>query len=295
MADALLREEQREQGEPVRVPISDGVKVRRKGQTPTGFAIPADMARAPAFLDEVVEALCEYARRPGDESDLVTGFGHYLSRRGIEATSIASTFWKHNLKLMTRLVRENRDTIWGFILRNAYRPIYLSDRRFDFVVGNPPWLSYRYIQDQRYQDQIKSLVFAYGLLGRTETKLFTQMDTSTVFYEFCHGRYVKAGGTLAFVMPRTILSGTKQHERFRHLGFSRIVDLADVSPLFKVRACVLVRRGKARRRADIPVLAISGSLPARNLTWQEARPRLRSAHTSYTPPEGAGKARILDT
>jgi hypothetical protein len=165
----------------------------------------------------------------------------------------------------------------------------LSDRRFDFVVGNPPWLSYRYIQDQRYQDQIKSLVFAYGILGRTDTKLFTQMDTSTVFYEFCHDRYVKAGGTLAFVMPRTILSGAKQHERFRHLGFSRIIDLADVSPLFKVRACVLVRRGKARRRAGIPVLAISGDLPARNLTWQQARPRLHTTHTAYTPPRGRGR------
>ena len=42
---------------------------------------------------------------------------------------------------------QGRDHIWGFVARNLVRPVWLSsdDQRADLVIGNPPWLSYRFM------------------------------------------------------------------------------------------------------------------------------------------------------
>lgn len=50
---------------------------------------------------------------------------------------------------------------------------------------------------------------------------------------------------MAFVMPRSILTGAFQHTRFRYLArpqmkLLKIFDLEDVSSLFNVPACVLI-------------------------------------------------------
>ena len=44
-----------------------------------------------------------------------------------------------------------RDSIWRFILQNTYRPFFLRNQ-FDFVIGNPPWLTYSQITVAEYQD-----------------------------------------------------------------------------------------------------------------------------------------------
>lgn len=41
-------------------------------------------------------------------------------------------------RAMKRAKDQGRDTIWKFILQNTYKPVFLQ-KRFDVVVGNPPW------------------------------------------------------------------------------------------------------------------------------------------------------------
>ena len=296
MADALLHEEKREDGAPIKVIV--GVKEREvrarngkktKATQEESFRVPAVMARHPALLDAVVEAMCEHARKLDAPDLLVSGFREYLAKlekRRHAGGTWGTTYWQGNLRLMIDLVRQNRDTIWGFIVRNAYRPVYLSDRRFDFVVGNPPWLAYRYIQDPRYQLQVKELCFGYELLERSEVNLFTVIDTSTLFFEFCYDRYLNDKGVLAFVMPKSVLTGAKQHRRFQRNGFTSGLDLEEVSPLFNVPACVLVRgRGKART-SDVPMVCYTGALPEKNVTWGTADALLAPHRETYIPHIG---------
>ncbi len=285
MADALLQEESRQGSAPIRILVGTEERFtgRRREEVEQYFHIPASMAKSPILLDDVIDTMCDYARRPEGERVLTPGFREYVARKWRHGDSMGLALWQDNLKLMIRLVRQNRDTVWGFILRNAYRPIYLSNRRFNFVVGNPPWLAYRYIQDARYQAQVKKLVFRHGLLDKSDVKLFTVMDTSTLFYEFSFGRYVGPKGTLAFVMPKSTLTGAKQHLTFQRLGFTRGVDLEGIAPLFNVPACLLVRTKGKTLAANIPMLRATGSLPARNLVWDLARPILRMDQESYSP------------
>src|SRR5262249_43348790 len=153
--------------------------------------------------------------------------------------------WRSNLTLMRWLLMPPAtDSVWRFVLRNAYQPELLARRKFSFVVGNPPWLSYRYIKRADYQERVRELVFEYELLGKKQAHLFTQMELATLFFAFSADRYLADCGTLAFVMPRSVLTGAKQHAAFREryvAGASYLIDCEQVTPLFNVPACVVIR------------------------------------------------------
>lgn len=169
----------------------------------------------------------------------------------------------------------------AYVLQNTSRPLILSYRKFDVVAGNPPWISYRYIQDETYQAEIKKLAREYGLLAPNEMKLHTQMELATVFFEHCRHRYLKINGTIAFVMPRSVITGAKQHRAFQQRGFSHILDFKDVAPLFNVETCVMVCQDEAISTQTIPTKLFAGVLPAHECTWVEASPRLTRVETSF--------------
>lgn len=262
------------------------------------FHIPPEIARTPQALNEALDGLAYYARlKPEDyglegnfeafkENFWQEGFRSYLRKRDITE---GWTYWAHNLRLMRQLVKEGRDTIWAFILKNVSRPALLAHVGFDLVVGNPPWLAYRYIKHARYQQQVKSLTLAYNLLPSYEVKLFTQMDTSTLFFEHCARLYLKPEGVIAFVMPKSVLTGAKQHARFQALGFHRAIDLEGVEPLFNVPACVLVRRAGEKLPVATPLLRLSGRLPGKFLDWAEAEGHLAAEETTLALPHYVGK------
>jgi len=250
-----------------------GELVSVRAEVDNFFNIPRAMAEHPSSLDEVIDEMRRYITGP--ENIASEGFVAYLSGQGFEDWAY---LWRPNLRLMRKLVENDRDTIWTFILKNYYRPAYLHQRSFDIVAGNPPWLSYRYITDPGYQQQVKRLVFNYGLLNRKEVKLFTQMEIATLFFTLSADAYLKKGGTIAFVMPRSALTGAKQHQRFQELlqgyqlppmALEKLIDLENVSPLFKVPACVLIAR-KNGQAEQVKKISLKGILSKRNQKWQES-------------------------
>ncbi len=262
MADSLLSPEARTGLVPV--PVSDE----------ESFHIRADMA-AMASFDSVIDTMAGYARMTDlPEADAAAGFREWLERQGMNGTI---PFWAANLRLMRKLIQEGRDTIWAFILKNAYRPFYLAQRRFDFIAGNPPWLSYRYIRDRGYQAQVKRMTLACGLLTRGQGKLFTQMDTATLFFSHCREWYMKNGGTIAFVMPRSVITGAKQHAGFQaSQALTRVLDLKDVDvpserslKVFGVDTCVLIADANATV-GPIPATRFAGVLREKGLSYGSA-------------------------
>ena len=243
------------------------------------FHIPTYMAEHPASLDRIIDEMGKYTG--GAEEDALDGFTSYLKGQGAEDDT---AFWRNNLKLMRRLVKEGRDTIWTFILKNYYRPAYLHRRPFDFVAGNPPWLAYRYITEPEYQARVKSLVRSYGLIGNKEAKLITHMEMATLFFAFSVDAYLKKNGVIAFVMPRSVLTGAKQHRRFQDMlqGYAdtscqlkTILDLEQISPLFKVPACVLIAQ-KQGKFSKVTRKTFSGILPGKNARLSAVKSLLNS-------------------
>jgi len=202
---------------------SEGLPRRPPG-TQAKFQIPAEMAESPEVFDSTVDKMVELASMPGIPKEVaLRGLKAFLKERGL---SRFYPLWAANLRLMRFLVENGRDRVYRFVLKNSARPAFFERRRFDFVCGNPPWLSYRFVRDRANQERFKELVFRLGLLDRSETKLFAQMELATLFFAFSHKHYLKRGGTIAFVMPGSVLTGAKQHRNFQRggFGFVRLID-----------------------------------------------------------------------
>lgn len=181
------------------------------------------------------------------------------------------------------LIRKKKNSIWSFIARNSYRPAMLR-RKFDFIIGNPPWLSYRYIKDPEYQDEIKRRAVEDYAIAPKEQRLMTQMELATVFVCHSMGWFGAEGSKLGFVMPRSILSAD-QHENLRlrkytwKAGFriSAYWDLLEVRPIFNVPSCVLFTQksdDKGSYEDIVPAMEWTGTLPDRDLPWAEAKGHL---------------------
>ena len=163
------------------------------------------------------------------------------------------------------------------ILANA---LQVPNRQFDVIVGNPPWIAYRYLQDRTYQIEIKKLARDYELLAPAwDTKLHTQMELATLFFEHCSQVYLKTEGIIAFVMPRSVITGAKQHSAFQQRGFSQVLDLKGVVPLFNVETCVMLREHSHIYTKAIPTIRFDGKLPAHECRWEEASVMLTRTET----------------
>jgi hypothetical protein len=244
------------------------------------FDIPKESAERPDDLDLIVNEMMVYANKSKEASK---GFETFLNSKDLGESKY---YWKQNLELLRRLINEGRDTIWSYILKNFSRPLFFSKQKFDLIAGNPPWLSYRYIRDPNYQTQIKKLVYYYDLIAKGDARLITQMDTSTLFYVLSADLYLKASGKVAFVLPRSVITGAKHHKRFQstisntvgskvYLPLRKLIDLENVQKLFNVPSCVLISEKRFDNKLnEIPRITVGGELETRNSLLIQAEKQL---------------------
>lgn len=187
------------------------------------------------------------------------------------------------------LARADRDRIWPFVLRNLVRPVWLSrpEQRADVVVGNPPWVTYRYLSPD-LKDRFREACRSYGLwVGGV---LATQQDTSALFWARAAERYLAPGGRIAFVLPWAALNGPAFAPlRKGELGPVRVTvtdawSLEELRELFPNASCVLFgRRDGAPEPLPATVLRLRGDLPRRDAHEAEADAVLRAAREPWPP------------
>jgi len=198
-----------------------------------------------------------------------------------------------NFKTLLDLIERDENSIWVFILKNIHKPVVLSSEKFDFVVGNPPWIAFR-STDSAYQEFLKpQITKEYKLLvGRGE--LITHMEVGTFFLLRATDLYLRKGGKIGFVLPRGIFNvdvhdGLRKgsfvfpHDKKTTLALTSIWDCEEVRPLFTIAACVVfgekVEGGKTAYPLDGRVLL--GKLPAKNIPLKEAEGFLTEVPTKY--------------
>ncbi len=243
--------------------------------------IPETLIHDPQLYDAAIEASKEFAasfahKEGGDEDT----FHSFLTRYSPQiASDAALSRALYNLaKALRELIEERRDTIWAFILKNLYKPLFLKGN-FDVILGNPPWLSYRYVEKGKYQEFLKKqIVEEYRLLtGRGE--LITHIELATLFFVRTADLYLKGGGTIGFVLPRSVFS-SDQHYNFRrayfslNLGFSEVWDLEEVEPLFNVPTCVFFGKRGSETKSSLRCESLCGRLERKNSSLDEASQKL---------------------
>jgi hypothetical protein len=221
--------------------------------------------------------------RPSESPEVVRALGAFAR---ICASQEEAEAWLNILKdfygKLLKLKKNGMDSVWIPIIKGHVLPT-LFEKSFDFVVGNPPWLAYRYIADPAYQEKVKSLIAGtYGLV--TDEHLMTHMEMATLFFVRAVDVYLKDGGRIGFVMPRSIFS-SDQHDKFRSCeargatyGFAKVIDCENVEPLFYVPACAVIARKGFASPYPVDAVVVSGKLPAERhkvLPLDEARRHLR--------------------
>jgi hypothetical protein len=218
------------------------------------FAIPHELADKSSGLDEIIGKMYEYGKayekKQQSKDDALNAFSHAIASLKTVDTK-EQKILERNFKMLLDLVDKKKNTIWTFILRNIYKPVALSHRKFDYVVGNPPWLSMRYMKNPQYQDFLKAESSEYKLVDKGSTHLFTHMELASLFFCKSADIYLESGGTIAFVMPKSVLVST-QHVNFRKfekpkMKLLKILDFEDVSPVFNVPACALIARKESKK------------------------------------------------
>lgn len=226
--------------------------------------LPISIAKSSNIADAVIEIIKEYSVELSkgaipEATQLEVMIKQRLNCLPPELSNGETGILMETASAMSWLILEGKDTIWSFILKNIYKPLFLKDNKSDVVIGNPPWLSYRYVENPDYQKFLKKLITEeYNLLDSSKVELITQMELASLFMSRAMDLYLKDDGMISLVMPRSLFVAD-QHQNFRkgealpHMKLLELFDLEGVEPLFKVPSCVITAM---RGNPELPVKTI---------------------------------------
>lgn len=167
----------------------------------------------------------------------------------------------HTARQLSELHDEGRNHIWAYYTRNLVRPIALSRRQVDVIVGNPPWINYNQT-DGLIRDRMKELSRGYGIWSGG--RYATHQDIAGLFFTRCAHLYLKDGGQMSFVLPHSALQ-TGQWSAWRSgdwadaasgrtiqmdMAWKRPWDLEGLEPndFFPIASCVVFGMSGTRSR-----------------------------------------------
>jgi hypothetical protein len=214
-------------------------------------------------FDQLVAELAERAtqRERGSPTPSLAGVLQRFAIDDDDRPVLEQTF-----RIMCDLHDDWKNHIWGYYVRNLARPLWLSrpDNRIDVLVGNPPWLAYRYMT-RTQQAAFRAMSIKRGIwAGAT---VATNQDLSALFVARCIELYLRPGGWFGYVMPWATLS-RRQYAGFRtghyplpsepvDVIFEPPWDLHQIKPsFFPLPASVVFgRRAKDARASALPHIA----------------------------------------
>lgn len=219
------------------------------------IAFPAELfSKGISEFDEIVDICAKFASLLANntisKSDLEVALEEPISRiskslrlskRAVKKLRTASF---QTVEELTKRIKSDWNNVWAFVIHNTYRPSLLK-ARFEIILCNPPWLAMSSFPSVRYKDQLRKLVDKYNLTPSAASR--HHLEIATIFAVHCVRHYLRPSGFLAFVSPRVILSGD-HHDPLRRSKFrefspmrvDKLLDLKDVTPLFKRPACVII-------------------------------------------------------
>jgi SAM-dependent methyltransferase len=245
---------------------------------------PFEVARDPGIFDSVIGRMLDLSRQNSPSEGLRAWLERTYRLQAATVTTLAQTY-----ETLRQLHRDKRNHIWGFVARNLVRPVWLSqeEQRADVVIGNPPWLSYRYMDaatQRRFRDECERRgLWAGG-------KVATHQDLSAYFFVRCVELYLKPTSTIAFIMPYAAMT-RRQFAGFRsgwyeargRIGTTVFATVRfneawafdeTVQPLFEVPSCVLFATPAQPGPLPKTVAAYTGTLPRRDAAPAEAEKAL---------------------
>jgi methylase of polypeptide subunit release factors len=142
-------------------------------------------------------------------------------------------------KELYELEKEGKNGIWARFLKNSAAPLIAKKEKFDFVVGNPPWIRWDYLS-QDYRNATLYLWKDYGLfsLKGFQTRLGGgKKDFSMLFVYASSDYYLKDGAKLGFLITQEVFKSKGAGEGFRRfqLGDGKYLKVLEAHDLVSIQ------------------------------------------------------------
>ena len=180
------------------------VTVQVEDEQHTELVFPVSLVDRDETFDALMGDIAEAIER-GDDPNFALDDHHItdpVERQILEQT----------IESLQMLHREGRNHIWAYYTRNLVRPIALSHKKVDVIVGNPPWLNYNQTVSTLRTELERQSRNDYGIW--TGGRYASNQDVAGLFYARSVDLYLKDGGVIGMVMPHSALQ-TGQYSRWR--------------------------------------------------------------------------------
>lgn len=305
---------------PIVIPVflSDSVAPPRRGGLLEGdvylfessegaWQVPAPLADA-HFLPQLGAVLRE-AISGGHGDDWVT---HELEARVPLSSSEDAPVFDAVLSLFRKLgdlERADRNGMWWPLVSNAFAPTLHG--RFDYIVGNPPWVSWETLPEAYRRDNDEQWM-RYGLRpdtppDRRQASTNVRLDLAMLFVSRCMERYLQPDGRLGFVITASVFQSELAGRGFRRrlvpesgrtYRFAHIDDMTSLAIFEGVanRTAVLIADHRDQDGL-IPVVRWEASVGNRSVppkaTLQEVGDRTARRHLHAEPVDPSDPASPL--
>jgi SAM-dependent methyltransferase len=254
---------------------------------------PEELLEDPTRFNQIVEQMTTLAgnRKQGGPLPKLSGLYQRFAVSPAAQATLDVTF-----QTLCDLHDEGRDHIWSYYVRNLARPWWLSlpQNRVDALVGNPPWLAFRFMTEAM-QKAFREYSDERGLWHGA--KVATHQDLSGLFVVRAVERYLKIGGRFAFVMPNAAVDrGQFQGLRTGRytqpdakesvaIAFDPAWDLRRIRPHFFPRGAAVLFGTRAVEARPLPteITVWSGRVPEQNASWEAVKDALTQSPGQARP------------
>jgi len=150
-------------------------------------------------------------------------------------------------KRIAELEEQHINGIWARLVENFFAPLFT--RRFDFVIGNPPWVAPVHVPKE-YRDSVYQLVAASGFLRPYIPKLAVatarfpgaeeQYAACLPFVHLALDRYLKPGGKCAFLLTSSLirlLHSGGWRAKMLDVKLEKLVDMTLITDIHEEATC----------------------------------------------------------
>ena len=120
------------------------------------------------------------------------------------------------------LHRKGLDGLWARIIKNAFAPVFLE--RFDYVVGNPPWVNWQSLPED-YRQETKELWVHHGLFPHSGMDTILgkgKKDISMLMSYVAMDNYLRERGRLGFVITQSVFKTAGAGQGFRRFQLGAV-------------------------------------------------------------------------
>jgi len=188
------------------------------------FEIPEEIVKK-GLLEPIMENMELYIANESSFDDFRAKLSTDFPKLNIDTIDGIKTLFD----LIVSLEKKDQDRIWCRILRNEFAPLFVG--RFDYVVGNPPWINWESLP-QDYKNEADNVFKKYGLITHTGFKSrigFGRYDISMAFVYVGMDKYLNDAGKMGYLITQSVFQ-SDPGEGFRNFSYG----IGDKKKFFKI-------------------------------------------------------------